>query len=128
MTRTPMPLPDWMRPHGDDTILLVTAQPGARRSELAGLHDGTLRVRLAAPALEGRANDALREWLARQLGCASSRVRLLRGERSRRKQWLVQLPPSRILASLEASLAQAQSQSGASATPAPQPAPTDRTP
>ncbi len=101
-------LPCWLLAHGDGCVVLISAQPGARRSELAGLHDGTLRVRVAAPALEGRANDALRAWLAGQLRCANKQVRLLRGDKSRRKQLLVELPPELVLARIEPLLAQAQ--------------------
>jgi uncharacterized protein len=59
--------------------------PGARRSELAGVADGRLRVRLAAPALEGRANDELVRFLARELGLRRDEVRVVAGGRSRRK-------------------------------------------
>ncbi len=105
---TGTPLPPWLLAHRDGCVVLVSVQPGARRSELAGLHDGTLRVRVAAPALEGRANEALRVWLAEGLRCAPSRVRLLRGDKSRRKQLLVDLAPEQILARIEPLLLQAQ--------------------
>ena len=48
--------------------LLVAVIPNAKRTEAIGLHDGCLRVRLQAPPLEGRANDALVAWIASQLG------------------------------------------------------------
>ena len=105
---TGTPLPPWLLPHRDGCVVRISAQPGARRSELAGLHDGALRVRVAAPALEGRANEALREWLAGQLHCAGSRVSLLRGDKSRRKQLLVELEPAQVLARIGPLLAQAQ--------------------
>ena len=103
------PLPDWLVPRADGVVLLVAAQPGARHTELVGLHDGALRVRLAAPALEGRANEELRAWLARQLGCTRSRLSVLRGDKSRRKQVLVELELPRVRACIEALLTQAQS-------------------
>ena len=103
-----VPLPCWLLAHRDGCVVLISAQPGARRNELAGLHDGTLRVRVAAPALEGRANEALCEWLAGQLQCANRQVRLLRGDKSRRKQLLVELAPAKVLARIEPLLAQAQ--------------------
>ena len=59
--------------------------PGARRSELAGVADGRLRVRLAAPASEGRANDELIRYLARELGVRRQDVTVVAGGRSRRK-------------------------------------------
>ena len=45
-------------------VLSLAVVPNAKRTEVDGLHDGALRVRLAAPPLEGRANDALVAWLA----------------------------------------------------------------
>jgi len=59
--------------------------PGARRSELAGVADGRLRVRLAAPPVEGRANEALVRFLAELLGVSREDVTVVAGGRSRRK-------------------------------------------
>jgi uncharacterized protein len=59
--------------------------PGARRSELVGIADGRLRVRLAAPPVEGRANDALVRYVAGLLDVRRDEVTLVAGGRSRRK-------------------------------------------
>lgn len=59
--------------------------PGARRSELVGVADGRLRVRLAAPPREGRANDELIRFLAATLGVPRRNVVLVAGDRSRGK-------------------------------------------
>jgi len=59
--------------------------PGARRSELAGVADGRLRVRLAAPPVEGKANEALTRFIAEQLVVRRDEVSLVAGRRSRRK-------------------------------------------
>jgi hypothetical protein len=67
-------------------VLSLSVVPNARRTQVDGLHDGALRVRLAAPPIEGRANDALVAWLAKSLGVARRDVELLRGDTSRRKQ------------------------------------------
>lgn len=61
-------------------------QPGAARSEIAGVHDGRLKVRLAAPASEGRANAALVEFIAARLGAAKRDVSIAAGTNSRRKR------------------------------------------
>lgn len=68
----------------------------AKRSEAAGLHNGSLRVRLAARPIDGAANEALRRWLADSLQIAPSRIQLLRGQTSRRKQLAVQAPREQI--------------------------------
>ncbi|PYR58787.1 MAG: hypothetical protein DMF91_16325, partial [Acidobacteria bacterium] len=52
----------------DGVILAVRVIPRARKSEIAGTRDGALLVRLAAPPVEGAANDALIEFLAKRLG------------------------------------------------------------
>ena len=74
---------------GDGVLLLVSVMPNAKRTQVDGLHDGALRVRLAAPPIEGRANDALVAWVAKQLKVPRRDVELLRGESSRRKQLAV---------------------------------------
>lgn len=84
----PCPFVTWPGP--GTCRLEIAVVTNARRTEAAGLHDGALRVRLAARPIDGAANDALRRWLAGALGIAPSRVRLLRGETSRRKQWEVE--------------------------------------
>ena len=71
---------------GDGVLLQLSVMPNARRTEIDGLHDGALRVRLAAPPIDGRANDALIAWLAKSLGIPKRDVDVLRGESSRRKQ------------------------------------------
>jgi uncharacterized protein YggU (UPF0235/DUF167 family) len=63
----------------------VRLQASARRDELVDIRDGVLLARVSAPALEGRANHALRRLLARRLGIAPSRVVILRGQHSRNK-------------------------------------------
>jgi uncharacterized protein len=68
-------------------VLDVSVSPNAKKTEIVGWHDGALRIRLAAPPVDGAANDALRKWLAQQLGLPQSQIELLRGASGRRKQW-----------------------------------------
>ena len=63
----------------------VHVQPRASRTELAGLHGGRLKIRLAAPPVDGAANAALVEFVAEKLGVAKSRVRVVAGATSRQK-------------------------------------------
>lgn len=60
-------------------------QPRASRTELAGLHGGALRVRLAAPPVDGAANDALLRYLAEALDVPRATIALLSGHSGRRK-------------------------------------------
>jgi uncharacterized protein (TIGR00251 family) len=80
--------PAWPCLRGVDgaVVLDISVVPGAKRTELIGLHDGALRVRLAAPPVDGKANDALVAWLADELGVQRRCIELIRGMTSRRKQ------------------------------------------
>ena len=64
----------------------VRVQPRASKNEVAGLMNGALKIRLQAPALEDRANEALCEFLAEILKRPKSAVRILAGDRSRTKR------------------------------------------
>ena len=64
----------------------VRVQPRASREEIAGVHDGALKIRLCAPAVENRANEALVEFLAGVLKTSKSAVRIQSGEHGRSKR------------------------------------------
>jgi uncharacterized protein (TIGR00251 family) len=65
--------------------LIVHVQPGAKTTSCAGIHGDALKIRLAAPPVDGKANQALIAWLAHTLGCPQNRIELIRGQASRRK-------------------------------------------
>jgi uncharacterized protein (TIGR00251 family) len=65
-------------------------QPGASRTGIAGLHGDALKVRVAAPPAEGRANRELLHYLADLLGVARVRIALIKGETGRRKTVVIQ--------------------------------------
>ena len=67
-------------------IFAVRVQPRASKDEIAGEIAGAIKIRLQVPALEGRANDALIEFLAQLLKTPKGAVRILSGERSRVKR------------------------------------------
>jgi len=67
-------------------IFSLRVQPRASKDEIAGELGGALKVRLRAPAVEDRANEALVEFLADLLKRPKSAVRILSGERSRTKR------------------------------------------
>jgi uncharacterized protein (TIGR00251 family) len=60
-------------------------QPRASKNELAGLHDGCLKVRLTAPPVEGAANEALVRLIANELGLPRRQVTVVAGSSGRRK-------------------------------------------
>ncbi|MGB9776972.1 MAG: DUF167 domain-containing protein [Anaerolineae bacterium] len=63
----------------------VHVAPGSRQDAVVGLYGDALRVRLRAPAIEGRANQALRAFLAEQLNVSIEAVEILSGHTSRHK-------------------------------------------
>ena len=65
--------------------LEVYIQPRASKTELAGMHDGVIKIRIAAPAVENAANRALIDFIALHLGIAKRCVRVVSGGASRRK-------------------------------------------
>ena len=72
-------------------MISIHAQPGARRTEVAGPHGDSLKIRVAAPALEDRANDALVEFIAKKLGVARRDVALRSGAKSREKRFEIRV-------------------------------------
>ena len=81
---------EWHRLAADGALVIrVHAQPGAKRTEVAGLHGDSLKVRVAAPALEDRANEALVAFIAGKLGVAKRQVTLVSGAKSREKRFAV---------------------------------------
>jgi uncharacterized protein len=67
------------------TTLKVKVVPGARRTEVVGRYDDGLKVRIAAPPEDGKANRALVEVLAERVGVKDDAVRIVRGHSSPQK-------------------------------------------
>ena len=93
-----------VRETAQGVVLDLSVIPGAKRTEVVGLHDGALRLRLAAPPVDGKANEALLRWLASELGQPRRALTLLRGASGRRKQVLIEGPSTAVLAWLAARL------------------------
>lgn len=70
---------------GEDVRFEVWVQPRASRTEVAGPHGEAIKIRLAAPPVEGAANAELIAFLARRLGVSKSAVRIVKGERGKNK-------------------------------------------
>ena len=115
MSADPPALPSCIDRLGDGCLLRVAVVPHARRTAVDGVHDGALRLRLAAQPVDGQANSRLLAWLAGELGCGKRCVRLRRGGTSRRKEVQVDLPATVVadwLASVPAAPAPLQRERG----------------
>jgi uncharacterized protein (TIGR00251 family) len=76
---------EWYRRNGNILTLTLHVQPGAKRTDVAGLHGEALKIRLAAPPIEGRANEALLKFIAEAFGVPLRQVELKQGGQSRHK-------------------------------------------
>jgi uncharacterized protein (TIGR00251 family) len=96
-------LPVWIAPGQAGTSLLtIHLQPGAKHTAILGSHGDALKIRLAAPPIDGRANAALVRFLATTLALPLSGVTLINGEKSRRKKLAITLDQTLAASRLEA--------------------------
>lgn len=66
-------------------LIALHVQPRASRTELAGEHDGRLKLRIAAPPVDGAANQEIVAWLSKQLKVPKREISIVSGERGRSK-------------------------------------------
>jgi uncharacterized protein (TIGR00251 family) len=85
----------WLRELDGAIELRLHVQPGAKRTEVVGVHGDALKVRLAAPPVEGRANAALVNFLAERFGVTLRQVNVVHGQQSRRKLVRIDRPAVR---------------------------------
>ena len=81
---------NWYQLSRTGVSLQIHAQPGAKRTAVAGLHGDCIKVRLAAPAVDGKANQCLVRFLAQRLGAKHAQVTITRGLNSHRKTVFVE--------------------------------------
>lgn len=90
----------WLRTHDSVVTLTLHVQPGAKRTEVIGLHGEALKVKLAAPPVEGKANEALLRFLADFFAVPLRQVELKQGGQSRHKVVAIsgsKVDPARLL-------------------------------
>ena len=95
-----MTTPVWRRDADDGSITLqIQAQPGAKSTAVVGVYgegsQARLKIALAAPPVDGKANAVLRAFLAEAFGVARSNVTLLHGESGRKKLVRIEAPTRR---------------------------------
>lgn len=82
------------------TVIRVYVQPRASKNELAGVHEGSLKVRLTAPPIEGKANKECISFLAKLFNVPKSSIEILQGQKSRHKKFLLRGLPTKKAARL----------------------------
>lgn len=93
----------WWRADGADALVLsLHIQPGAKKTEFVGPHGEAMKLRLAAPPVDGKANAALIAFLADFCGVPKRAVTLVSGHASRAKRVRVEVAPAALAARLQA--------------------------
>ena len=91
-----------IRSNGSGVFLSCHVQPGAKRTAISGVYGTSLKIALAAPPVDGKANKELCVFLAKKLGLAKSAVTLVSGQTSRDKVvFLPGIDPGQLAAALE---------------------------
>jgi len=74
---------------GDELLLLLLVQPRASSSRIVGEHGGRLKIAISAPAVDGKANEALTEFLAKILGVPKRDISIDSGATERQKSVII---------------------------------------
>ena len=92
-----------MEPHSEGCVLELKAQPGSRKTELRGLHQGALKVCVTEVAEKGKANKAILQFLRKMLQVRGSQLEIIAGETASQKRLLVRdCSPEELVARLKA--------------------------
>jgi hypothetical protein len=82
-------MPKWISQTTDGILIRLQIQPKAARTEVSGEYGDRLKIRIAAPPVDGAANEELIQFLKKQLGIPASKLHLVRGDSSRAKDVLL---------------------------------------
>lgn len=97
-------LPCYLRDTAQGLILEVVVVPRAKQSRFVGFHGGYPKIALAAPPIEGRANEELLSFMRRLLGIPTRSIEIVRGDAGRRKGLLLRgASPDQVLQALKPS-------------------------
>ncbi len=77
--------PPWLHQHGEDVLLDVVVVPRASRTRILSVYDDRLKIQLAAPPVDGKANDALVRFLAETLDMPRAQIEVVGGAANKRK-------------------------------------------
>jgi uncharacterized protein (TIGR00251 family) len=77
--------------HPEGLLIDLRIQPKSAQNAVVGVHHGALKIKLTAPPVEGEANKALVQYMAKWLGCPKSSLEIVSGQTSRKKRLLVRI-------------------------------------
>ena len=97
-----MDYPVCLKVDSTGVVISLYCQPGAKKTEVSGEFHERLKIRLAAPPVEGQANEVLLKWLSKVLSCPQKSIRLVSGELARQKRVRVDgLTPVQLIEALK---------------------------
>ena len=82
----------WLSESASGFRLSVSVSPGGKTSQILSVSEGFLRIRLKAPPVDGKANDELIRFIAKELGLSKGSIRIMHGFASRRKLLEIHAP------------------------------------
>ena len=85
-------MPNFYKWDGDDLLLSVYLQPNAKKDEFVGEYGDSLKIRITALPVENKANKHLIKFLAKSFAVSVSQVKLVSGEKARRKRVKILAP------------------------------------
>jgi uncharacterized protein len=91
---------NWFKPYEikekKGALLRLYAQPGASKTELKGIYRDRIKLSVQAPPVDGAANEAIILYLSKLFGIARKQILMIRGEKSRLKDFWIEGDPERI--------------------------------
>ncbi len=81
---------DWIKELSEDLLISINVQPRSSKTEIIGIQDHALKIKLTSPPVEGAANSLLIKFISKELGIAKSRIKLKSGEKSRQKKIIIE--------------------------------------
>ena len=79
----------WIKELSEGLLISIYVQPGSSKTEIIGMHQNSLKIKLTSPPVEGAANSLLIKFISKELGIAKSKIVLKSGEKSRSKRLIL---------------------------------------
>lgn len=79
----------WLTQSEDGVLINIHVQPAAKRDAVVGIYNERLKIALTAPPVDGKANEAVANFLAKRLHCAKRNITLIAGQTARTKRFRI---------------------------------------
>ena len=79
----------WIKELSEGLLISINVQPRSSKTEIIGMHQNSLKIKLTSPPVEGAANSLLIKFISKELGIAKSKIVLKSGEKSRQKKLII---------------------------------------